>query len=463
MSAEPLAREVARFIDEVTAPLERLAGRVPAMRADRLRGDVALDAFDLTAAFVDADGLHTDGELGALIQIFDPLLDTPLGASTPVAIRARGVVDGKRDGLRRPSAVFETLLHADVREGTGYAWTYYERAMAIGHEVAALDTHVSNVELQELERYRTMLLTALQERAVPRPTGATAAPVTSAPAAPPPPEQSDLPPPRTLEDVLAELDALVGLEPVKVEVKLVADLLTVQRMREQRGLPVAEGSRHLVFTGNPGTGKTTVARLLAEIYRTLGVVEKGHLVETDRAGLVAGYVGQTAMKVDVVVKQAIGGVLLVDEAYALARGGERDFGTEAIDALVKRMEDHRDELVVIAAGYPEEMKTFVESNPGLRSRFPKTIHFPDYTTDELERIFASMAKGAGYAPNEGALAAVRERVDAEPRDAGFGNGRFVRNLFEAAVAAQASRVVRLGVVTDEHLQEITADDVRAAR
>jgi SpoVK/Ycf46/Vps4 family AAA+-type ATPase len=249
---------------------------------------------------------------------------------------------------------------------------------------------------------------------------------------------------------------------VKDEVKLVADLLTVQRMRRERGMKVAPGSRHLVFTGNPGTGKTTVARLLAEIYRTLGVVEHGHLVETDRAGLVAGYVGQTAMKVDEVVRQALGGILLVDEAYALARGGERDFGTEAIDALVKRMEDHRDDLVVIVAGYPEEMATFVDSNPGLRSRFPKTIHFPDYTTDELVRIFAVMAEKAHYHPDEEALAAVRDRLDAAPRDKGFGNARLARNLFEAAVAAQASRVVRLAEVSDEELARLTAADVEAA-
>jgi len=455
--SEALAREVGRFLDELTPALERLAGKVPSIRADRLRGDVALQAFELTAAFIDADGLHTDNELVALAAIFEPLLDTPLGASTPEAIRRAGFVTGKRRRLEQTGALFDTLLHADVREGTAHAWTYYHRAMAIGHEVAAIDAHVSAIELQALERHRTLLLQALRGRGIAQPAATAPAPTTDAA------EEPDLPPARTLEDLYAELDDLVGLEPVKEEVKVVADLLTVQRMRRDRGLAVAAGSRHLVFTGNPGTGKTTVARLLAEIYRTLGVVEKGHLVETDRAGLVAGYVGQTAIKVDEVVQRALGGVLLVDEAYALARGGERDFGTEAIDALVKRMEDHRDELVVIAAGYPEEMATFIESNPGLRSRFPKTIHFPDYTTDELVAIFRGMCEKAHYAPDESALAAVRARLDAAPRDKGFGNARLARNLFEATVAAQASRIVRLGDVSDEQLQQLTADDVEAAR
>jgi SpoVK/Ycf46/Vps4 family AAA+-type ATPase len=217
-----------------------------------------------------------------------------------------------------------------------------------------------------------------------------------------------------------------------------------------------------VFTGNPGTGKTTVARLLAQIYRTLGVVSKGQLVETDRGGMVAGYVGQTAIKVDAVVQTALGGVLLVDEAYSLARGTDNDFGQEAIDALVKRMEDHRDDLVVIAAGYPAEMELFVESNPGLRSRFPKSIHFPDYSTDELVAIFRGMCADSHYVADDAALAEVRARLDGMERGKGFGNGRVVRNLFEATIGAQASRVITIKDITDEQLCALTADDVRAA-
>jgi SpoVK/Ycf46/Vps4 family AAA+-type ATPase len=262
-----------------------------------------------------------------------------------------------------------------------------------------------------------------------------------------------------LEELLAELDELVGLEPVKAEVKLVTNLLRVEKLRKERHLPVVEHSHHLVFTGNPGTGKTTVARLLAQIYRTLGVVEKGHLVETDRSGLVAGYVGQTAIKVKQVFESALQGILLIDEAHALARGQESDFGREAIDMIVKLMEDHRDEVVLIVAGYPDEMAVFLDANPGLRSRFPKTIFFDDYTNEELLRIFEGMCNKANYKPTAEAKDQVFACVASQPRDRGFGNARLVRNLFEAAVANQASRVVDLPNLSDEQLVTLEGDDI----
>src|SRR5437763_1033831 len=277
-----------------------------------------------------------------------------------------------------------------------------------------------------------------------------------------PPAEAPLPPPRPLEELLAELEGLVGLADVKTEVRLVANLITVQNLRRARKLPVAEQSRHLVFTGNPGTGKTTVARLLAQIYRTLGVVEKGQLIETDPAGLVAGYIGQTAIQVRQVFEKAMGGVLLIDEAYALARGGERDFGQEAIDTIVKFIEDHRHDVVVIAAGYPDEMHQFIDSNPGLRSRFPKTIFFPDYNTDELLAIFGSLCVHSSYALTTGARKRVREWFEVQPRDKGFGNARLARNLFEAAVACQATRIVNMKSPTDGQLQSLTARDVDKA-
>ena len=218
-----------------------------------------------------------------------------------------------------------------------------------------------------------------------------------------------------------------------------------------------------MFTGNPGTGKTTVARLLARLYRTLGVVEKGHLVETDRAGMVAGFVGQTALKVTEVFDSAMGGILLIDEAYALARGGERDFGREAIDTIVKLIEDRRESLVVVAAGYPDEMAEFIDANPGLRSRFPKTIAFADYSDDELVRILASLCKKNRYEPTPAADVAVRAYFAAQPRTKGFGNGRLARNMFEAAVANQATRLMSrpkdAAPPTDEELLAIEAADV----
>jgi SpoVK/Ycf46/Vps4 family AAA+-type ATPase len=272
-------------------------------------------------------------------------------------------------------------------------------------------------------------------------------------------ENEQTEPPRPLDDLLKELDELVGLADVKKEVRLTAALTRVEQLRLQRGLPVLEHSRHLVFTGNPGTGKTTVARLLAQIYRTLGVVTKGHLVETDRSQLVAGYVGQTAIQVRKVFDEADEGVLLIDEAYALARGGENDFGKEAIDTIVKLVEDRRDSIVVIVAGYPEEMATFVDANPGLRSRFPKTIFFPDYSNDELLEIFDSLAQKQKYSCDDAARSRVRAYFDAQPRVRGFGNGRLARNLFEATVARQASRIVDIEKPTDEQLCTFVAEDV----
>ncbi len=257
----------------------------------------------------------------------------------------------------------------------------------------------------------------------------------------------------TLDDLLSQLDALTGLTPVKAEVRQLINIVRVEQMRRAAGLPVTPVSRHLVFTGNPGTGKTTVARLLGQLYAAIGVLQTGQLVEASRTDLVAGYVGQTAIKTTEVVMRAMGGILFIDEAYALTRVGGlgHDFGQEAVDTLVKLMEDHRDELVVIAAGYDQEMANFISSNPGLPSRVPRTIHFPDYSTDELTSIFAGMCNQGKYEATDGVADGLRQYLSGLQRTREFGNARLVRNIFEASLARQASRIVETGSSDLTHL------------
>ena len=453
------------FVDDVSAALHELA-HTTETADEGPRRDAATEAFNLTCGFVDADGLHTDDELWALITAFGPMLPTQLGKATPEDVRRAGLVAGARSKLAAVSPMFELLVDADVKNGTRHSHAYYRAAMEIGFAIAAVDAHTSNTELGVIGDLQTLLLDTITAAGLPRPGDTESAPsptpVSAVPAGqnrPAGTARTAEEPVKPLDELLHELDGLVGLSEVKREVKLTTDLTRVEQLRRQRGLPVLEHSRHLVFTGNPGTGKTTVARLLAQIYRTLGVVTKGHLVETDRSQLVAGYVGQTAIQVRKVFDEADEGILLIDEAYALARGGENDFGKEAIDTVVKLVEDRRDSIIVIVAGYPEEMATFVDANPGLRSRFPKTIHFADYSTDELLEIFESIGREQKYACEPDARTKIRAWFDAQPRVRGFGNGRLARNLFEAMVAHQSSRVVDIDSPTDDQLCTFVAADV----
>ncbi len=514
---------VESFVQTVGQDLAALAA-AQGMATDRVRADIEAEAENLVAAFIDADTQHGDSALAAYIRLVSSRTPGRLARADPEGLRHAGLLAGKRELLGRPSAIFQLLLSADRAEPKDRAWRYLTTMTTIGRAVAAIDLHANRAELDALNRHRNALLDAMYRAGVRTPhvaqpdggffaagrpsrsssplsatdellalQGSDEVPATPSPPPPPPPrserptarpaasqrEQPPTPSPhpddhaaddhaaddlpaRDLEEVLAELEGLIGLEAVKVEVELVTNLLVVQRMRRERGLPTAPSSRHLVFTGNPGTGKTTVGRLVADIYRSLGVLTRGHLVETDRSGLVAGYVGQTAERTRAVVESALDGVLLIDEAYALSRGEERDYGREAIDTLVKMMEDHRDRLVVIVTGYPEEMSTFIQANPGLRSRFPRTIHFPDFGTDELTAIAHHTAAGAGYHLDDAAITALREHLHTIPRDQGFGNARLIRNIFEAAVAQHASRIVTVSDPADDELSRLTDADIRAA-
>jgi stage V sporulation protein K len=272
--------------------------------------------------------------------------------------------------------------------------------------------------------------------------------------------------PRSLSEIQDDLDALVGLDSVKEQVHTLIAFLQIQRDRQRRGLSEVPTSQHLVFLGNPGTGKTTMARLVAEMYGSIGLLERGHLVEVDRASLVGQYVGHTAFKTNRAIRRALGGVLFIDEAYALAPPGPAslDFGSEAIETLIKRMEDHRDRLVVIVAGYPKLMHQFLDSNPGLRSRFSREIEFPDYSSEELVEITRSMADTAEYRLADGVVDALLVIFDKAHRADGFGNGRYARNLFEQAINRQALRLTvgDLGALPEEELSTLTADDFDAA-
>jgi AAA+ superfamily predicted ATPase len=265
--------------------------------------------------------------------------------------------------------------------------------------------------------------------------------------------------PRPLPELQAELDALVGLETVKEQVRALLAFLQVQARRKEHGLPEVATSQHLVFLGNPGTGKTTVARLLAEMYGAMGLLEKGHLVEVDRASLVGGYVGQTALKTDRAIRRALDGVLFVDEAYALAPGGgdgRHDFGAEAVETLLKRMEDYRHRLVVVVAGYPRPMRPFLDSNPGLRSRFARELSFPDHSDAELLEIARRLALEHEYELGPGSEEALARIFAGAARGEGFGNARYARTIFEQALNRQALRLARL---EGRSLEELDRDDV----
>jgi hypothetical protein len=453
---ESLLRDLSRVViacagaDGHVAPAEKLALTLLAIPAIRGDGDLApvrgwddlpatvrqqvMSGLDMALAEVSSQADSRRLELPDLLRQHDATHGTQHHSAYATAIYRFASVVIKADGT----------VSAGEEERLKAVWESLHRGTSLpGPAPTAAST-----------------LAGSPPRVLPNAAATTVAAAARAGTPPPPPGGA---PEETLESVLAELDELVGLAAIKEAVRSFTNYLQVQRERQRRGLSTTSVSLHSVFTGPPGTGKTTVARLLGRIYRQLGFLAKGQLVETDRAGLVAGYVGQTAIKVDEVVASALDGVLFIDEAYALARatGSGNDYGAEAIETLLKRMEDHRERLVVIVAGYGDEMATFVDSNPGLRSRFTRHYAFEHYAPDELLAIFELFCRKAGYRLEPAARTVAGERLAAlwAARGKSFGNAREARNLFERAAERQANRIAGRAPLTDDLLATLTAQDV----
>jgi adenylate kinase family enzyme len=434
-----------------------------------------LEALDSLASAATAAGLDPDAARAEGASFSAAIAESATGAAQEWAGVLSSTVGGFFDAAvsaRRwrsaPTATLAGLVAESSPHAAAYARALTEVAAAscgLGEPTMRVVANASVAAAAQLRAAGLALPSATPptSAAVPPlgavPSDGTASGVraaTVAAAAEAPAEAKAEEPVKTVEEWLAELDGLVGLTRVKSEVHRQAQLLRVEQLRAAAGLRSTTITRHLVFVGNPGTGKTTVARLVAGIYRAIGLLSKGQLVEVDRSELVAGYLGQTATKTAEKVAAALGGVLFVDEAYGLV--GDQ-YGDEAIDTLVKEMEDHRDDLVVIVAGYPGPMAGFIASNPGLASRFRTVITFDDYSDDELVAIFGQLAAQGDYSPTPECVQRLRDLLALTPRDQGFGNGRFVRNLLEAAIGRHAWRLRDVESPTIEQLRELLPADL----
>ena len=457
----PLLRYLKNTIYELIDPLEQVEWAFWQEGDDTVDGWFTFRAsFSIIGVYFAAvDGALTDDEaalLNDVAEFFSP--EEPSGLIT-----ARQYGDILRQALRRNPEVYLNLrvpspvIYLSQYDNT-YGTDYAEKAKALffrfANAITKADGRISPPEEAALAEFKSILFEETPIQFGSEHSDANTTQQT----------QSALliiEEPKPLEDLLKDLNELVGLERVKADVTQLVNFLKVQQLRESKGLTSQPLSRHLVFYGNPGTGKTTVARLLAQIYRSLGMLSKGHLVETDRSGLVAGYIGQTALKVKEVVESALGGILFIDEAYSLTVGQGWDFGQEAIDTLIKLMEDHRDDLIVVVAGYTDKMNAFLSSNPGLRSRFNKYLNFDDYSPQQLVEIFGLFCARAGYQISPTTRDELMKvfSVLFETRDETFGNGRLARNLFESTISNQANRIVRLSNISVENLSTITTEDI----
>ena len=430
-------RRFARALSDYRAALrpaireERLSHPEPGPPVDQV---LAAETHTLVSAFAAADGKRSRPEqVGEWASRGD---DTgEVGAAT------------LQDAIESTTRWAGTISDFEVADGLERASGFVEAAVELAEATCALDG-ADPQESAALKAFRRALES--HAAALPRPAGSSGDPEVAA---------------ETLERVLEELNELVGLEDVKEQVTTLSNVLRVQAKRLELGLPEVIAARHMVFVGPPGTGKTTVARLVGRVFRALGLLAKGHVVEVARQDLVAGYMGQTAIKTDAAVDRALDGVLFIDEAYSLSMAEvQEDFGHEAIATLLKRMEDDRERLVVIVAGYPDKMRDFLGSNPGLASRFPEMIEFPHFSAEELVEILRRFCEDGAYRMDANAEQRAAEVIRGmwERRDRSFGNARAVRNLFEDAIGEQANRVVRAGRMDREEISRLTEQDFSKA-
>jgi stage V sporulation protein K len=461
VQARPLLLELSRIIDKTLT-------HIPELTALGVDGKLQIqrDLLFIAATVCNAEGSFDEKEMLVIADLGSTLLgDGKLKYFDPTPDVIRRTCDGVNDivaSLKAPSLqvipgwewscnslclTMLALRYHDEVMGSSYSKAFVSFAIRYGNLIAKADSTLSSREKAAIDTIADWL------------TGGTSGAgdhteQTSVSQS----VQADAQ--ESLDHLLAHLHALTGLATVKNEVDDLVAFLKVQGIRKDRGMAAASISRHLVFYGNPGTGKTTVARLLSKIYASLGFLSKGHLVEADRSGMVAGFVGQTALKTREVCQQALGGVLFIDEAYTLV-GKENDYGQEAIDTLLKFMEDNRDDLVVVVAGYPEKMAGFLNSNPGIRSRFTRFMNFQDYSPEELSSIFAGFCKDGGFTLAEEASRKACGIFEEQylQRDETFGNARFARNLFEQCLVRHARRITKVDHITDGMLTMLEEDDV----
>jgi SpoVK/Ycf46/Vps4 family AAA+-type ATPase len=412
-----------------------------------------------------SDGVIDEEEADFINYYFDMEIDTD------TVVELLNITDIDDFDLKPPLSVqlmvvADNLMHLeDLEDNFAYSRNFPYLYEQLGLELIACDGSSDEIEIEKMTRYCTMISDYIDDNLEATENvqndkrvieegkfEKTQSKVT---------DEVEI---KSLEELLEELNFLTGLNTVKQDVNSLINLLKIRKIREERGMSQSPISLHLVFSGNPGTGKTTVARLLAEIYFRLGFLSKGHLIEVDRSGLVGGYVGQTAIKVQEVISKAKGGVLFIDEAYSLSNSkGESDYGAEAIDTLLKAMEDNRDDLIVIVAGYPELMEAFLNSNPGLRSRFNKFVHFEDYSPQELYDILSKMCRRSNLALSSEAIVYVKNFYEKRClfKTSNFANARDVRNFFERALINQANRLSIVENLSDAMLGELVVSDLEA--